>query len=239
MLDQERIERHPVPGIDAGPQTRLRLLDRAGPDHPETVRDPVHVGVDRDGGDRVAEDEDAVRGLRADPGQRGQLFERTRYLAAEAPQERPGALADRPRLHVVEAGRADQALDRPRIGPGQRGRVGVTSEELRARDVRVRVPGPLRQDRADEDLERVLGVIAKVRRPPVTGPVERGETVEDPLPVPGIRRGPPLHRTDPAPTRSGSLGTGGAPEDRTVPRPGSERSGSSDAPSPFRSSPTR
>ena len=238
MLDEERVEGDPVPGVDDLPETGLRLRRGPGPEDPEAVDDAVDVGIDRDRRYRVAEDEDAVRGLRADPGERGQLVERPGNHSSEALEELPGALSDRPPLDVVEAGRADQSLDRPGIRPRERRGVRVPREELGARDVRVRVPCPLGEDRSDEDLERVLGVVPEVGRAPVAGPVERREPVEDRLPEAGPRRRRRTHRNEPAPTRSRSAGAG-RDAGTTDPRPGSERSGSSDARLPFRSSPTR
>ena len=239
MLHEERVERDPVPRIDARPQACFGLGRGARSDDAQAVRDAVHMRVDRDRRDRIAEHEDAVRRLRPDARQRGQLVERSRHVPSEPVEERSGARADRPRLDPVEPGRADQALDRPGIGPGERRGVRIATEELRARDVRVRVPGPLGQDRAHQDLEGVLRVVAEVRGAPVSRPIQLGEPVEDGLPELGAQRRRGAHRTDPAPTRSVSLGARRASDGRRVPRPGSERSGSSEARPPLSSSPTR
>jgi hypothetical protein len=67
VLDEERVHRDPEALVDALAERRLGLLRALGPDDAETVRDPMDVGVDRDRGDTVPEDKDAVRGLRADP----------------------------------------------------------------------------------------------------------------------------------------------------------------------------
>jgi hypothetical protein len=69
VLDEERIDRDPVARIDRLAESRFGLFGSPGPDDAETVRDAVHVGVDRDRRDPVAEDEDAVRGLGADTGE--------------------------------------------------------------------------------------------------------------------------------------------------------------------------
>jgi hypothetical protein len=83
VLDEERVEGDPVATVDEVAQPILGLLGGAGPDDAEAVGDPVDMRVDGDRGDPVAEDEDAVRGLRPDPGQRGQLVERPRNVPRE------------------------------------------------------------------------------------------------------------------------------------------------------------
>jgi len=191
VLDQQRVERDPVlPGEDL-PQAFLRLLGGAGAHDPEAVRDPVHVGVDGDRRDPVAEDQDAVRGLRADPGERRELVEVLRDHARKSSEDLGGARADRPRLGVVEARSPNERLD----GPGGRCRethgVRVPGEQARARGIGRLVPGALGEDRPDEHLERVLRVVPEVRRPPVPGVIERREPVEDGHP---IERGPVRHR---------------------------------------------
>jgi hypothetical protein len=159
VLDEERIERNPIPLVHAFPQLLFGLLWRSGVHDAEPVRDPMDVGVDRDRGDPVAEDEDAVRGLRSDPGQRDELLEGSRDLAAEPVEQVLCHGPDDPRLHTIEAGRADPAFHLGGVGPGERRSVRETGEELRARDVGVRIPGALGEDRADEHLERILGVV--------------------------------------------------------------------------------
>ena len=233
MLDEQRIEGDPVlPGDDL-PESLLGLLGGPGSDDAEPVRDPMDVGVDGDRGDPVTEDENAVRGLRADAGQRRELGVRVRHATAESAEEFGGAGADHARLGMVETGFSDQRLDRGRPGPGEGRGVRVAGEQPRARDVGRRVPRPLREDRPDQHLERVLGVVAEVRRSPVAGPVEGREPVEDRLPV--ERRGLGHGRFRRARGAGRGSSSGGRP-----PVPGSERSGSSLAPCVARrSSPIR
>jgi hypothetical protein len=226
VLDEERVEGDPVRGIDARRQRAFGLLGGPGPDHAEPVGDAVHVGVDGDGGDPVAEDEHAVRRLRPDPRQRDERVVRPRHGPAEPVEDRGRGRPDRPGLGMVEPRPPDQRLDPVGRRGGERRRVRVPREQPRARDVGRLVPGALGQDRADQHLERVLRVVAQVRAPPVARVVERREAVEDRLPVERGRRG----------TRAHAGGSGR----RTVSVPGSLRSGSS-APAPSRriSSPTR
>jgi len=104
----------------------------------------MDVGVDRDRGDAVAEDEDAVRGLRTDAGKRDELIEVLRNYAAEPVQDLARHDAEDPRLHSVETGHADQRFD---LGPArlrERTSVGESGEETGARGVGVRIPRPLR-----------------------------------------------------------------------------------------------
>jgi hypothetical protein len=238
VLHEERVERDPVRRVDRLAEGGFGLLGGLRTDHTEPVRDPVDVRVDGDRGDPVAEDEDAVRCLRSDTGQGGQFVERPGHLAAETTQDLESAGPDHARLDPVETGRADQRLERRGGRPREGGSVREPGEELRARDVRVRVAGPLREDRPDEDLERVLGVVPQIRSPPVPGPVELGEPVEDRLPVGRAepRRGPhaagPGRRDLPAP--ESAAGPSAARSS-----PGSERSGSSSPSFSLRSSPTR
>ena len=230
MLHEQRVKGYPVRRVDHLPERGFGLLGGPRPDHAEPVRDPVHVGVDRDRRDAVPEHEHAVRGLRPDARERREEVERAGDLALETVEDRPGARADDPGLHPVEPGRTDQRLEAPRARPGERWRVGVAREEPGARDVGVRVPGPLREDRADQHLERILGVVPQVRGPPVPGAVERRQPVQDLLPVgrtearrgihgSGLARGP--ERARPGAEFASSV---------VRSRPGSERSGSS---SPF------
>jgi hypothetical protein len=233
VLDEQRVERDPVLRVDRPGEGPLGLLRRSRSDDPEPVRDPVDVRVDRDRRDPVAEDKDAVGRLGPDALQGRQLVERPGDHAPEAVEEVPGDLVDDPRLRVVESGPSDERLDRGRRSGGERWRVGVPGEQERARHVRRFVPRPLREDRPDQDLERVLGVVAEVRRAPVTGAVERRETVEEGLPV--ERRG--AHRA--VPRRAGGAAEESVEVGAGSPTPGSERSGSSASPLGRMSSPTR
>ncbi len=235
MLDEQRVQRDPVARVDHRAQPRLGLLGGPGPHDAEAVRDPVYVGVDGDRGDPVAENEDAVGGLRADAGQARELGERPGHHAAEPREDRLGAVADRPGLRPVETDRPDQRPDLGRAGRRERPGVGEPGEQRRGGDVGLLVARALREDRPDEDLERVDGVVAQVRDAPVARPVERRQAVEDPLPVGrGAARG-----GHPELAGSGRPSDGAAGRAGGGPVPGSERSGSSCGPSPRRSSPTR
>ncbi len=208
MLDQERVDGDPVPLGDGGPEGGLRLLGGLRPDHAEPVRDPVDVGVDRHPRDPVPEHEHAVRGLGADAWERRQLLEGLGDDAPEPLEDLPRRRPDRPRLGVVEIDLANPGLDPPNRRLRKARRIREACEESRRRGVGALVPRPLGEDRADQYLERVLGMVAEVRDPPVAGVIERAEPVEERLPV---ERRVPRHRC----TTSGD------------PTPGSERSGSS------------
>lgn len=229
MLHQHRIEGEPVPLGKEPPERRLRLPRGLRADDAQPIREPVHVGVDRDRRDPVAEDEHAVGGLGADPRQGRQLFEGARDDAREPVEDLLRARSYGPRLRPVEPDRADQRLDVPRPGAGEAGGVGEFREEPGRGDIGLLVARPLRQDGADQHLERVLGVVAQVRAPPVARPVERREPVEQGLPV---ERDRAAHRR--APDEGGVRSAGPA-----VSVPGSERSGSSGASRGRRSSPIR
>ena len=222
MLDEQRVDRDPVAGVYGRAEALLGLLRGRRAHDPEAVGDPVDVGVDGDRRDPVAEDEDAVRGLRPDAGQREQRLVVPGHRSPVLLEDRPRARADDPALRPVEADRPHDRLEHPRVGSGERPRVREPCEEPGARDVGVRVARPLGEDRPDEHLERVLGVVAQVRPAPVPGAVERREPVEQELPVERPRL-----------PRAGHGCSGGGPW------PGSLRSGSSVAPSSRRSSPTR
>ena len=183
MLDEERVERDPVAFRDDLPEANLGLLGRAGPDDPESVRDAVDMRVDGDRRDPVAENEDAVRGLGSHARERSELVERPGHGPAEPVDDLASALADHARLDVVEAGRPDQRLDLAGPRGGEARRVRVAGEEARAREIGVLVARTLGEDRSDQDLERVLRVVPKVGSPPIAPTVERGEPIEERLPV--------------------------------------------------------
>jgi len=227
VLHEERIQREPVPLRDDPTQRGLRLLGAPRAHDAEAVGEAVDVGIDRHSGDAVAEHQDAVRGLRTDPGKARQLLERPGDALGESLEERAGARLDRAGLGPVEADRPDQPLDRRGARGRQGPRVGEPREQAGGGDVGLLVARSLGKDGSDQHLERVLGVVAQVRATPVAGPVERRQPVEELLPV--ERRGAGRHRPR----------AGDASLDGTVSVPGSERSGSSVSPFGRISSPTR
>ncbi len=237
MLDEQRVDRDPVLAREDLREAALRFLGGSRVDGPESVGDAVDVGVDGDGGDPIAEDEHAVRGLRADAGETDEVGERTGDLAVVPVADLTRHGADRARLRVVEAGEADQRLELARRRGGDLVGARVLCEQSGARDVGRLVPRPLREDRADQHLERVLGVVAQVRRPPVARVIEGGEPIEDRLPVDRGRAGSRAHGR---PEATGSGRRAPAEAVGADPVPGSERSGSSLPPcASRRSSPMR
>gem|GEM_PF-2203902 len=228
MLHEEGVQRDPVPDVHDLPQAGFRFLGRARADHAEPVRDAVDVRVHGDGRDPVAEHQHAVRGLRSDPRQGGELLERTGYRATESVQDHPGTLPDHSGLDPIEPGGSDQRFDVARTGRGQRHGIRKASEQARARRIRVRVPGPLGEDRSHEHLEGILSVVPQVRRPPIAAFVQGGQAVQYCFPVQPGSFGSARHqglRT----RRLRGLDVGPAAEagDANGPSPGSERSGSS------------
>jgi hypothetical protein len=232
VLDQERVQRDPEARVDRPAQRRLGLLRGPRPDDAETVSDAVHVGVDRDRRDAEAEDQHAVRRLRTDRRERDELLEGPRDLPTVAVQDLLGDRPDRTALRPVEPHGPHERLKVGRRGPREPARVRVPSEETGAGDVGVGVTGSLREDGADQDLERVLCMVAKVRPPPVPRAVELAEPVEQGLPWKLRRLGSAAHRRS---TRAGPAGRASA----SGVCPGSLRSGSSRDARVRRSSPTR
>jgi len=160
VLDEQGVDGDPVLRVDLRREVPLGLLGRPGPNDPEPVRDPVDVGVDRDRRYPVPEDEDAVRGLRADAGHRRELVERPRDRPLESVPDLDRDPTQHPGLRVVEPGAADQPLDLPHGSVGERIRVRIPGEEPFAGHVGRLVPRALREDRSDEDLEGILRVVA-------------------------------------------------------------------------------
>jgi hypothetical protein len=183
VLDEQGIERDPVLRVDGAGEFALRLLGGTRPHDAEAVRDPVDVGVDRDRRDPVSEHEHAVRRLGTDAVEGRQLVERTGDDPVKPAEEVARHRPDHPGLRVVESGPADERLDRPRRSGGEGGRVRVPREQEGARRVGRLVPGALGEDRTDEDLERVLGMVPEIRGSPISRSVERREPVEERLPV--------------------------------------------------------
>jgi hypothetical protein len=239
VLYEQGVEGNPVRRVDDFAQCGLGSLRAPGSDDAQAVRDAVHVRVDGDRGDAVPEHEHAVRGLRAHAGEGHQGLVGARDLPPEPLEDLPGARPDHPGLDPVEPGRADQGFEGGRRGPGERRGVRVPGEQALARRVGVRVPRALGEDRSDEHLERILGVVAQIGPAPVAGPVQGGQAVEDLLPFGRADTGRSAHA--PVLARSPD-GRGSAAEAAARAsagsRPGSERSGSS-SPSPRTSSPMR
>lgn len=233
MLDEQRVHGDPKAWVHPFPQGRLGLFGSAGPHDAEPVRDAMHVRVHRDRRDAVPEDEHAVGGLRSDAGKRGEFLERPGHGAAETVEDLLRARPDRARLHPIVSGRADERLDLGRLRSGQRDRVREPGEQPGARMGGVRVPRTLGEDRPDEDLERVLGVVTEVRPSPIPSSVEPAESVEEPLPIERGRAGRAFH---PDPVRFAACDENAGAGAGT---PGSDRSGSSLSSPERRSSPTR
>lgn len=160
MLDEEGVERNPVPLGHHFPELRFGLRGSTRPDDAEAIRDSVNVGIDGDRRDPVAEHQDAVRGLGTNAGERDELVIRPGHDTAETREELLGDRSNDPGFRMVEAGRPDEGLDLGLAGPGQRPRVRKFGEQLVARPIGVLVPSPLREDRADQNLERVLRVVS-------------------------------------------------------------------------------
>jgi len=233
VLDQERIDGDPEARVDPLTKRLFRRLGRLRADDAEPVRDPMDVRIDRDRRDPVAEDQHAVRRLRTDARQRNEFLVGTGNDPAESVEDLSGHHAEHPCLHAVEPGRPDERLDLGALRAGEGGRVREPGEEARARRVGVRIPRPLGEDRADQHLERVLGVVAEVRSTPIPRPVELAQPVKEALPIeaPGGSRS--RHR-DPLRAPVGPTGAS-----RSGATPGSERSGSSASASWRWSSPIR
>jgi hypothetical protein len=93
VLDQQGVERQPVPLGNDPSERRLGLFGAVRADDAQPVREPVHMGIDRYRRRAVPEDEDAVRRLRADAGEREELLESPWDLPAESLENLPSACA--------------------------------------------------------------------------------------------------------------------------------------------------
>src|SRR5205809_2251360 len=121
-----------------------------------------------------------------------------------AVQEDAAHLPELAGLLAVESDGLDPPLHIPdvRAGEGPRGR--VPREELAGGDLRHLVPCPLREDRPDEDLERVLRLRGDLRE----GGASRRERVRPEVPPPEAREdelnlaGPGDGQGPPPPCRS-------------------------------------
>ena len=119
------------------------------------MREPRHVGVDRQSRFVVPNRAHDVAGLAADAGQRHEVVELDGDLAAEARLDRLRHADEVLRLRAEEARRLDDRLELGGIGVGQVGRRRVPGEQ-RGRDHVDALVGALRgQDRRDEQLVRV------------------------------------------------------------------------------------
>src|ERR1700682_45287 len=92
---------------------------------PKAPREPLDVGIDREARHAEGDTEYDIGGLAADPGQRDQVVDVARDLAAEALDQRRAGRDDRLRFDVEEAGGLDHRLDLPGIRVGQRGRIRI------------------------------------------------------------------------------------------------------------------
>ena len=108
-----------------------------------------------------AEDEHQVGRLPAHARQHHQLFHRLRHLSAEAIDEHPAAGLHVLGLVAVEADRVDQPLDFLDGELRHRARRPRHLEQPRRCGVRGRVLGARREQRRDEDLKGVFGLLVR------------------------------------------------------------------------------
>ena len=119
--------------------------------------------------------------LRPTPGQRDQVVEPARHLAAEPLDERRAEPDRAFRLGPEEPGRLDQLLELGPVGRGVVGRVAVAGEQRRRHLVDPHVGGLRRQHRRDQQLaagrevELAVGVGVALGEQPVDAPGAPGE----------------------------------------------------------------
>src|SRR5436853_1032989 len=154
--NEEFIDEEPV---FLGDRRHKPLLSRLGglrPHEPEAVAHPVHVGVRRNS--RLAEtvDKDAVRRLRADLRKLDELLVGPGNNSSVSLEEESTHLLNLARLLAVEADWLDQTLQVLSVRMRNPLRRVVLCEQLLRRLLGHLVPGPLGQNRGDQDEERVL-----------------------------------------------------------------------------------
>ena len=94
----------------------------------QSLRQPADVGVDRQARQTERDAAHHIAGLAADAGQRDEVVESGRHLAAISIEQAVGHSQQVARLVLVEAGRANQIFDLCRIGLRQFDRRRVSTE---------------------------------------------------------------------------------------------------------------
>ena len=118
----------------------------------KTMRQPGHVGVDRQARHPEPNRTHHVAGLAPDTGQRHEIVEVDRHLAAESFLDRLRHSDQALGLRAEETRRADQLLDLDGIGVREIGRRRIPGEQRRRHHVDPLVGALRRQDRRDEQL---------------------------------------------------------------------------------------
>src|SRR2546429_4816497 len=153
--DEQGVVADPVTRGQLGPERHLGLLRRPRPHVAETVRDPVHVGVDADPRLAVSPRDDHVGSRPPDAFQREEIVDLVGDAPAEALEEIAADPEDHAGLRPIASDGVDEPLDPARRKGAHRfGRVGDREESRRGR-ARGRVLGAQRQDTGDEDAEGV------------------------------------------------------------------------------------
>ncbi len=96
---------------------------------PESTRQPADVRVDRQTREVEGDAAHDVGRLAPDTGQRHEVFQSRRHLTAEALFDSGCHPQQTPRLVLVEAGRADDVGDLPRVGGGEVGGRRLAAEQ--------------------------------------------------------------------------------------------------------------
>ncbi len=151
--------RPPAP-IDGAVQRLLGPIRRRCPDPAKTIGNAVDVRIHTDVlHAAIGENQHQVRRLAPDARQHQQLFHRHRHSTIEALDQHAAGCEHVPSLVAVEADRIDQPPDLGCGEPGHAGRRAGTPKEPRGRRSRRRVLRASREQRGDEHLKRIMGLI--------------------------------------------------------------------------------
>jgi len=122
----------------------------------EAACEARHVGVDDDSrGDSEAGAKHDVGGLSSNPRQGGQFLDRTWHPSAVPREQRPATRLNRAGLGAKESGRANRSLQVHGVGLGERDHVRIAPKQVWCDLVDPGIRALSRQDRRDQELERV------------------------------------------------------------------------------------
>src|SRR5712692_7427677 len=123
------VQRQPIFPVSKAGQFLLSLLRRLCLNHPNSVENPMNVGIDGNRGCLEPIDEDAVGGLPPNRRELKQLLHVLRYVATVLVEQDLRDLLDCPGFCIVEAYWFDESRNGPSIRRGQALDIWESSEE--------------------------------------------------------------------------------------------------------------